>query len=281
MPFADLGGILADHEQIEMALIEQALTCKQQLKADLIELRHISPLSQMTNINVSTEYGSFNYITKNHKARMMLELPQSSEILMNSFKAKLRSQIKRPVKEGMISKIGGIELIDDFYKVFSINMRDLGSPVHSRKLIRKVIEKFGTKSRIIVVYKERYPVACSLIIGFKDTLENPWSSALRKYSRFSPNMLLYWSMLKYACDNGFRYFDFGRSTPGEGTYKFKQQWGAKPTVLHWHYISDNGFIDETESSQKSKFDSAVRYWQKLPVSLTKIMGPNIRKYIGL
>ena len=118
-------------------------------------------------------------------------------------------------------------------------------------------------------------------MGFKDTLENPWASALKEYSRLSPNMLLYWSMLEYACDNGFSYFDFGRSSPDEGTYKFKEQWGSKPTPLHWYYISLNNQPIDEETSEKAKFEKAIRYWQKLPVPVTEIVGPMIRKHIGL
>ncbi|MEZ5583585.1 MAG: GNAT family N-acetyltransferase [Candidatus Competibacteraceae bacterium] len=66
-------------------------------------------------------------------------------------------------------------------------------------------------------------------------MEIPWASSLRKYNSLSPNMLLYWSVLEFACKKGYRIFDFGRSTPGEGTYRFKEQWGAKPVQLYWHY----------------------------------------------
>ena len=113
---------------------------------------------------------------------------------MKSFKSKLRSQIKKPIKEGLEAKVGGPELLEDFYKVFLINMRDLGSPVHSKKLMQNVLVAFLDKAKIIVVYKDRDPLACSLIIEFNDTLENPWASSLREYSRLSPNMLLYWTM---------------------------------------------------------------------------------------
>jgi FemAB-related protein (PEP-CTERM system-associated) len=212
---------------------------------------------------------------------MLIELPESSEILMKSFKSKLRSQIKKPLKEGLKAKNGGLELLNDFYKVFTVNMRDLGSPVHSKTLIRNVLEEFRDDAKIVMVYKGSEPVACSLIMGFNDVLENPWASALRKYSRLSPNMLLYWKMLEYGCENGFKKFDFGRSTPGEGTYKFKEQWGAKPEPLHWHCISLNGRPKDTGLSEKSKFDKAIQYWQKLPVPVTRILGPRIRKYIGL
>ena len=288
IPFFDLGGILADDEQTEKGLLQEAINIGEKLKVDNIELRHIDSLSCFDSFDsqVSTrnpEPGTRNlfFQTRSHKVRMLLELPESSDVLMKSFKAKLRSQIKKPFKEGLYIKIGGPELLNDFYKVFSINMRDLGSPVHSKKLIQNVFEEFSGKAKIVMVYKDNEPVACSVVVGFKDTLENPWASALREYSRLSSNMLLYWTMLEYAGDNGYIYFDFGRSSPDEGTYKFKQQWGSKPTPLHWQYIYLKGEPPASETSEKAKFEKAIRYWQKLPVSVTKILGPRIRKYIGL
>jgi len=319
IPFFDLGGILSDDEETEMALLHETIKLGAKLKIDNIELRHIDPiislgtnsapadqpepsssfrrsrieysqlLPEAENIKRSNQSGQscrkterfFTIATKAHKVRMLLELPETSEILMKSFKSKLRSQIKKPLKEGLHSVVGGIELLDDFYHVFSINMRDLGSPVHSKRLMRNVLEEFPEKAKIVIIYLDNQPLACSLIVGFKETLENPWASALREYSRLSPNMLLYWSMLEFGCDNDYQFFDFGRSSPDESTYKFKKQWGAKPTPLHWHYISLGGEPVDTKTSEKSKFEKAIQYWKKLPVSVTKFVGPMIRKNIGL
>ncbi len=215
------------------------------------------------------------------KVRMLLELSETSEALMKSFKSKLRSQIKKTMKNGLISRLGGKELIDDFYKVFLINMRDLGSPVHSKALMQNVFEEFDDRSKAIIVYKDNIPVAGSIFTGFKDTLQNPWSSSLRQYSRLAPNMLLYWTMLEYACDNGYKWFDFGRSTLGEGTYNFKKQWGAKPEPLHWYYIPITNNTLGLDVLEKTSFSTAIKYWQKLPISVTRIVGPGIRKHIGL
>jgi len=278
-----MGGILADDIEMEKALLSEAAKIANKLKANNIELRHTQPFTW--KIEESSQSGlsclKIHTATKSHKVRMLLELPDSSEVLMKSFKSKLRSQIKKPLKEGLKTKIGGLELLDDFYNVFSINMRDLGSPVHYKKIVKHVLGEFPEKSRIVMIYKDDEPLACSIIVGFRDTLENPWASALRQYSRLSPNMLLYWSMLEYASDNGFKYFDFGRSSPDEGTYKFKQQWGAKPTPLHWHYISLNNQPINEDTSEKSKFEKTIQYWKKLPVPVTRVIGPRIRKYIGL
>ena len=291
IPFFDFGGVLAQDKTIEKALLSEAIELGRQMKVRCIELRHIHPLSCLNELDSSASpvasvktgllSAGWRTQTLSHKVRMLLDLPDSSEILMKSFKSKLRSQIKKPLKEGLHEKRGGLELIDAFYKVFCINMKDLGSPVHSKRLIENVLREFPSKSQIIVIYKNDQPLASSLVIGFKNTLENPWASALRKYSRLSPNMLLYWTMLEYASENGYRYFDFGRSSPDEGTYKFKEQWGAKPDPLYWHYISHGGHSPSLETSDKSRFVSAVNYWKKLPVPISRVLGPRIRKHIGL
>ena len=283
IPFFDYGGILADDQETEIALLNEAIKLTKNIGAQSIELRQINPINSLESQIQNSEFKikNFNIVTHSHKVRMLIGLPESSDQLMKSFKSKLRSQIRRPLKEGLTATIGGVNHLDDFYRVFSINMRDLGSPVHSRRLIQNVLYEFPDKARIVIIYKDEFPVSGSMIIGFKDTLENPWASSLRQFSRLAPNMLLYWTMLEYACNNGLRFFDFGRSTPGEGTYRFKEQWGARSEPLHWHHISLNGWPIGTETSEKSKFDKAIKYWQKLPVPVTRVFGPMIRKYIGL
>jgi len=282
IPFFDMAGILSNTVKVEEALLQKAIEIGKQLNVDNLELRQTA---QLNILNIGTDnqliQNCASY-TRTNKVRMLLKIPNSSEELLKSFKAKLRSQIKKPMKEGLINQIGGLELLDDFYSVFTSNMRDLGSPVHSRKIIENAINEFCDITKIVIVKKQNEPIACGMLAGFGKILENPWASSLRRYSRLSPNMLLYWTMLEYACDNGFDYFDFGRSTPGEGTYKFKEQWGAKPQPLFWQYIS----LREQNRSQeqkddKSRFDKAIQYWQKIPVPITRIIGPMIRKHIGL
>lgn len=93
----------------------------------------------------------------------------------------------------------------------------------------------------------------------------------------SPNMLLYWSVLKFSCETGYRFFDFGRSTLGEGTYQFKKQWGAQSIQLYWHYwLREYGKLPEL-NPKNPKYQLAIRVWKKLPVSVTRILGPHIAK----
>lgn len=280
-PFADLGGILADDAEVEKALLSQAVEIATEHTIPTIELRQTYPLDETVLSSDNAYKFDINASQQTAKVRMLLDLPDTSEQLMSSFKSKLRSQIRRPLKDGLTVKTGGTEFLDDFYIVFAENMRDLGSPVHSKSFIENLLNELPESSRIFIVYKDDTPLACSLTLGHGKTLANPWASSLRRYSRLSPNMLLYWTMLEYACDHGFSIFDFGRSTPDEGTYKFKKQWGATEHPLCWQIFSNHPENSNASSTDKSKFELAMQIWKKLPVSVSKVIGPVIRKNIGL
>jgi FemAB-related protein (PEP-CTERM system-associated) len=304
LPYFDHGGILTDSVEGEERLLQAAIHLGKKLGAKSIELRQTEKLATFENAannekkpharSMELEPGitakswqssDVTWSLKKHKVRLLLSLPGDSKALMKSFKSKLRSQIKRPIKAGLEAKIGGVELLNDFYSVFSINMRDLGSPVHSKALPRCVLDCLNDEARVVMVYHKHTPVAASLMVGFNGTMINPWSSALRQYSKDSPNMLLYWTMLSYAANHGYKFFDFGRSTPGEGTYRFKAQWGAEPHPMYWYTIhldkSKPSDHVENETSISKKRALAVQLWQKLPVPITRIIGPPIRKHIDL
>lgn len=290
VPFLDSGGVLADNSEIEKHLLQQAVYLGKSLKAENLELRNTRPSQWMSQMNQPELYAAedcwkresgLTYVVRSHKVRMLMSLPENPEVLMTSFKSKLRSQIKRPLREGCETINGGLELVDQFYRVFAINMRDLGSPVHPKRLFANIFNVFGDEVRIFLVRKGSKTVAGSLVIGFRGILANPWASSLKEYSMLSPNMLLYWAMLEYACQKGFQYFDFGRSSPNGGTFRFKEQWGAVSHMLNWCYISLNGSSDWNTSHDRSRFDAAIACWKKLPVPLTRIIGPLIRKRIGL
>jgi serine/alanine adding enzyme len=274
LPFLDGGGILADDREAEKSLLAECVRLGQQVGARYIELRHERALESCGSTGLPVT-------TRSHKVRMLLGLPASSAMLLKSFKSKLRSQVGKALKEGFTTRVGGLELLEDFYRIFLVNMRDLGSPVHSMELMRRCLTAFPEHARIIAVYRSTEAVAAALVIGFGSVLRNPWASSLRKYASLGPNMVLYLRILEHACDSGYEVFDFGRSSPGEGTYRFKEQWGAVPQPLHWQYLSLDGRMPDPEETGKARFETAMRCWQRLPVIVTRIIGPRIRKHISL
>ncbi|MGV1098211.1 FemAB family XrtA/PEP-CTERM system-associated protein [Thiovibrio sp. JS02] len=267
LPFCDYGGLFADDGEGAAALVERALSLAGELGAGL-EIRSSSP------VPVVAEDDRFGQATD--KCRMLMELPSSSALLWDGFKSKLRSQVKRAGKDGLLCRTGHAELLPDFYSVFSQNMRDLGSPVHSKKWLHSLLGAYGGRARAAVVYKDDIAVAGGIVLAHGKLLTIPWASALREYNRLSPNMLLYWTFLEYACDNGFEFFDFGRSTPNEGTYAFKKQWGARPAPLHWYRQGfPRGGVEKAGTARRL----LEQVWRRLPLAAANFMGPSVRKYI--
>ncbi len=271
LPYCDSGGILADSEEVAHALWQKALAFAEEQHC-VSEIRSNYPL-QFAGENTTD------------KVRMILELPENSDTLFESFKSKLRNKIKLPVREGYVARTGAGELLPDFYRIFTENMRDLGSPVHSLRWFEAVVDYFKDRARIVVVYtSDGTPASAGIILLHSNTIANPWSSSLRYYNRWKPNMLLYWTFLAFASDNSFKYFDFGRSTTGEGTWRFKSQWGAVPKPLFWYELNSKGGKElparnHTDTSRNRQLAAAL--WSKLPLAGANWLGPRIRKYISL
>lgn len=293
LPYCDVGGILADSPEIEKILLNYACQYALEHRVPSIEIRHQSNTSKPKGPNSFNKKGRISQTDKSKrsapgKVRMLLKLPDNAKILLTSFKSKLRSQIKRPGRDGLIFELGGIELLEDFYTIFSENMRDLGSPVHSKNWLQNVLKYYKEKAKCGVVFMpDHKPAAVGIILCHGRTVSIPWASSLQRFNRFNPNMLLYWSFLEFAVNNRYQFFDFGRSTPGEGTYKFKAQWGAKPQALYWERweIGKTGFhpldIGAPPNLTGRNRVMAEKIIQKLPLQFATFLGSRLRKYISL
>ncbi|GKS58894.1 hypothetical protein YTPLAS18_24210 [Nitrospira sp.] len=266
MPFLNYGGVDTLDDEARYVLLEAAAREGARRGVAHVELRQSVALP-------------IDWKRKDHKVSMRLELPKDFQTLMSAFPSKLRSQIRRPQKEGMTARVGSLELLDDFYHVFSRNMRDLGTPVYPKRFFREILETFPKDAALCSVVRNGQPVAAGFVYAFRDMMEIPWASSDRRFDRLSPNMLLYATVLEYACQQGCRIFDFGRSTEDSGTYRFKAQWGAKPVPLHWYYwLKEDGPLPELNPSNP-RYRMAIGLWQKLPLRVANLIGPHIVKHL--
>lgn len=268
LPYCDLGGVLADSDTVAGALWARALALAKELSVPRVKIRSSVPLWQGAQSHPS-------------KVRMVLDLPEGSVALLNGFKAKLRSQVKKPERDGFTATLGGTELLDSFYQVFAQNMRDLGSPVHSRRWFEELVAGYAGSARVgLVRMPDGKAAAAGIILAHGKTVTVPWASSLREFNRHNPNMLLYWTFLSYAADKGFDSFDFGRSSVGEGTYKFKKQWGAEESPVFWSEYPAKNEGGKIAGKSRNR-DLAARCWMCLPLGMANFLGPHLRKNISL
>jgi serine/alanine adding enzyme len=266
LPFVNYGGVVAVDAVAADALLGAACGLARTWRARHVELRHAG--RQFSQLPCRT-----------HKVVMRLRLADP-ETLWRALDRKVRNQVRKSQQSGLTAADGGVELIPDFYDVFARNMRDLGTPVYSCRLFERVLRQFPESATVFVVRSGGRCVAGAIAYEFRDTIEVPWASSLREFRALCPNMLMYWTMIRWAADKRAVWFDFGRSTPHEGTYLFKKQWGAVPEDLCWEYgaLGDRPVPDQSPANPT--FAPAIRAWKRVPVSIATRLGPLIVRNIA-
>jgi FemAB-related protein (PEP-CTERM system-associated) len=263
LPYVTYGGVVAEDAESAARLLDAAARLGSELGVAHVELRHVHDCADLPK--------------RTDKVSMHRRLTGDSDMLWKELGSKLRAQIKRPLKEGAGCEIGGVELVDEFYRVFSVKYRDLGVPVYPLAWFRGVLKRFAHAARVFVVRVDGCAVAASIVLGWRERLEVPWAASLRSADRYGVNMFLYWSMLKHAEEAGYRCFDFGRSTRDSGTFRFKKQWGAAPVQLYWHYWMRDGGEPPQLNAHNPKYQAAVAMWRRLPVWAANVLGPKLVK----
>jgi hypothetical protein len=212
------------------------------------------------------------------KITVVLPLPDSSDVLWREgFNGKLRSQIRRPLKEGMEVRFG-TDQWEAFYEVFSRHMRDLGTPVLPRRLFERIAGRFASSVEFGVVYRGDEPVAAGCGFVWLDEFEMTWASALLKYKRSAPNMLLYWSFIERMIERGVRTFNFGRCTRGGRTHRFKRQWGGADIPLPWLQWSAGG-VTATPSPDRRLYRLSAAVWRRIPRPVANRLGPALARHL--
>lgn len=273
LPYLDYAGLAADDCQSGAELLDAALALAGELGADHVELRQDAHYALTAQMPADQGWNRHSFAFKIGLSR---SLPGDAGILWQDLGAKVRNQIRKARKYGCRPTVGGEELLDPFYTIFATNMRDLGSPVHSYDFFTEIFKTFETAARIVLIEKEGVPLASSIVIRKGNTLYNPWASSLRAYRPLCPNMMLYWTMLSWACDLGLSCFDFGRSSPASSTYRFKKQWGAESRPLSWEIFSLPGYDWHPEKESLN-----LKGWKTLSLAESYRTGPGVRRGISL
>ena len=264
LPFFNYGGILADDDAARAALLEAAAARCREAGARHVELRHMHPHEHL------------GLPARTAKVEMLLDLPPCADELWKKFQGKIRNQIRQAQQACLTVEEGTADKLDDFYKVFVRNMRDLGTPVYPRRFFLAFLRLFPDRVRIFIVrHPNGRPAAGAFLVFHRGRTEVPWASSVADFNPLRPNNLLYWTMIERAIERGERCFDFGRSTEGGGTFRFKAGFGAKPHKSYWHYYLPQGGELPGLNPDNPRFKFAIRFWQFLPVPLTRLVGPPI------
>jgi FemAB-related protein (PEP-CTERM system-associated) len=265
MPFLNYGGPLGSEAAVR-SLAHAAVELADQAGCSLMELRSRHELA-------------LDLPASHRKVTVTMPLtPGDPDAVLASFKAKVRSQVRRPRKEGVAVEFGHDQL-GAFYAVFAEHMRDLGTPVLSRCWFEEIAATFGDSAWFACArMPDGKPVAGGCGFRWASEFEMTWASSLWDYSRIAPNMLLYWRFMERAAEEGLETFNFGRCTPDGGTHRFKMQWGGMDEPLWWyHRPADAGAT--TPNPDEGALSLGPKLWRKLPLPIAGALGPRIVRLI--
>jgi len=238
IPFSPYGGVLGGAGK---DLIRRALEIE-----DKIELR--------------------GFGESDHLCTFILEL---NDDLWRKMGKKTRNSIRKAEKSGLEFSIE--DRLEDFYYVYTKNMHRLGAPTHPIEFFELLLDSDSVEMG--VVSKGERLVAGAILLEYNGSVISGWAGSDDRYLSMCPNNLLYWGCIKYACSKEFRYFDFGRSIVGSGTYRFKRGWGGKEVGLNYVRIPEGGMDTSMRNPMRRMF---AKVWRRIPYGITRAMSPLLR-----
>lgn len=267
LPFVNYGGPCAVSSDVERELVAESERLADEWRVDYVEIR-------------SRHFLGDEYPSSDHKVSMTVNLGPDPEALFNAFDRELRREIRRGAKNGYVARFGGIELADDFYSIMSESWRALGTPIFSKRYIEEICRTFAGRVRICVVYDGAGRPAATAFDGLHaTTVEGMWLGIASEHKRQGVGYVLYWEILKHACESGYTRHHLGRSSKDSGAEQFKKKWNAEAVQLYWHYILKSRRDIPDLNVKAPRFQMAIKAWRKLPAPVTKILGPYIARSI--
>lgn len=260
MPFVNYGGPCGESDAVERALLAAAEAVVGEWQVDYLEIRSRRQLDA-------------RYPCSEHKVSLAIALDPDPDVVMNAFKREQRAEIRRAAKNGFVARFGP-ELIEDFYAVLSESWRDLGTPIYRIEYFRAILAAFPAATRLCVVYDADGRPAAGAFDGIHNgVVEGMWLGMRAEYRKLLVGYVLYWELIKHACEIGCRSFHLGRSSKDSGGEQFKKKWNALSVQLYWHYVLRNRTSIPDLNTANPKYSLAIRAWQRLPVPITQAIGP--------
>lgn len=265
-PFCVYGGVLADNQEIQKALEQQACRLAEQLEVDHLELRY--------------RYAQQNdFLLKQVHSTFGCEIAESDEAILAGVKKKQRAVIRHSLKNELSIAHG--RNLDDFYHLLATSYRNLGTPIFTKQYFAALLKYFGDQVDISIVQDSQDKPSCAVMNFYYQQQVLPYYGGGDDAARALKSAdFMYYQVLCHAREKGCQWYDFGRSKNDSGPFKYKKNWGMNPEPLHYYYYLVKAKELPNLSPNNPKYQLFIRLWQKLPLPVSQWLGPLLSKYLG-
>lgn len=262
MPYLNDGGILANDHESELLLWNEAKKRMKNSSVAYLELRH----SHSVELDVSPRLDKIN---------MVLDLRGGRDDTWMKLHSNVRNKIRKSEKLGIEVKCGP-EYLQDFFTAHVVNMQELGSPPHSLRFFSEIVDTFGDRVKVYSAYEGGRAIGGKVVLYMNNALHFLWASLPREFHRFAAVSLLNWRAIEDGIERGAQFCYFGRSSADSSHFDFKKKWGAETRQLYWHVYPASTEAQAKEKIDSWKYSAFIKVWQRLPVSVVKLVGPMLR-----
>lgn len=267
--FAVYGGAIGDGTKTKQLLTEEAIRLGKKYNVDYVEFRHFENGTASPKMQRSELYVTFRQELFDEPERNFQIIPREG-----------RRLVRRAKEAGLWAEFG-CQRVDDFYRIYSTNMRDLGTPIFPKKLFKNFLDEFPDDTEIVFVWLGNLIVASVFTFYFRDTVMPYYAGSLQRFNnnKIAPNNFMYWSLIEDSIRRNLKWFDFGRSKVNTGAYHFKRHFGMNPEPLNYQYALLNKKEMPNLNPLNPKFQLGISIWKRIPVPITRVIGPGIVKNI--
>jgi FemAB-related protein (PEP-CTERM system-associated) len=265
LPFAVYGGICAEDDESERMLLRYMERAAADLDVEYLELRSRTG-EVLPGYHANLRYATFT-----------IPLVRDTEVLYKNLPKDIRYMIRKAEKAGL-SVRHGFDQLDTFYRLMTINLRRLGTPAFPRSLFENLIREYPGNTDLTVVYLNDEPLAGGLSFFFREWMQPYYIGSAEKAKALAANDFLWWELIKFAAKTGFSTFDFGRSKKDSGNFDFKKKWNPRMESLPYQVRLVRRRELPNFSPTNPKFEMATNVWKKLPLGLTRMIGPHVVRW---
>ena len=264
-PFCVYGGPVAEDSNTLESLVQHATTLARRLSVDHLELRCRELLyDHWPNREL--------YVT------FRKELSNDPEENFHRIPRKQRAMIRKGAAEGLEAAVD--ETTGRFFRMYSTSVRNLGTPTFSRRYFDALNNAFGEDCEILTITRNGKAVSSVMSFYFRDEVLPYYGGGIAAARKWKANDFMYWELMRRASEKGTKMFDFGRSKRDSGSYRFKKHWGFEPESLYYQSYLVAAKSARDLSPANPKYRVFIEAWKRLPLPLTRMLGPKVSRFLG-
>ena len=271
-PFCVYGGPLAADAAAARALAEAAQDLMRRLHVPVMEWRLRDGLPDGVLEDGQWPSRDDFYVT------FRKAISRDDDANLKAIPRKQRAMVRKAMERGLVSSVG--RDVGALHRVYAESVRNLGTPVFSRRYFEILADVFAADMDVVVVRSDGAPV--SAVMNFYDRGEVlPYYGGGTALARqVAGHDFLYWEVMRRAAARGCTGFDFGRSKHGTGSFAFKKNWGFTPTPLvHRYHLAEGAAIPD-HNPLNPKYRMFIAAWKRLPLPVANLAGPRIVRGVG-